>query len=146
MRHLKILAGIVIGLSLLAAPVRAQTAGYNSNFGQFSVAVTATSQGFTIASKLNPAGIPPITPSSCSAWLVENDSSTVTVWLVWGLVASTSSSTLPVAVTDAGNTAVRQMRLLPGQAKSIDAYTNTYIAIIGSAAGPSNVRFEQTCK
>lgn len=123
-------------LALAASAAVAQTSP-NQCFQQFSIAVTPAAQGFTVASKVTPSTC---RQATCTAWLVENDSTTATVYIRY---ATPPTATAPVATDDTGNTEVNQMRLKPGQAKTLSAWANTYVSIIGTAE--ANVRFEQTC-
>lgn len=135
---------LAVAMLAMASLALAGPADPNSAVRQFSIAVTAAAQGFTIDSKVNPAGTLPIPVSNCTAWLVTNDSATVTVYIRMAVMGDAGA--LPIAVDDTANTAINQIRIKPGESKSFDWFYNSYISIIGSGAGPSNVRFEQLCR
>ena len=133
---------LAIAMLLVAGLATAAPDQPNSVVRQFSIAVTNAAQGFTIDSKVNPAGTYPVPVDHCTAWLVENDGA-VNVYIRWGVMGS---STLPVATDDVANDQINQIRIKAGQSKSMDFYNNSYVSIIAEAAGPSNVRFESLCR
>ena len=107
----------------------------NTTFRQFSVAVTAVAQPITITAAVTPSGDPPV-EYPFNAWLFENDSATETIYIRF----AEPGVAVPVAVDDTANTDMNQMRLLPAQAKRIDAWMNTYLSVV--ATGNANLRVE----
>ena len=110
-----------------------------ATYRQFSVAVTATAQPITITTAVTAAGQPPVEYPRTS-WLFENDSATETIYIRF----ADPGETVPVAIDDTPNTGINQMRLLPAQAKRIDAWTNTYLSVV--ATGNANLRVEMACE
>lgn len=129
------LAAIVLAPSVaLAAP-----ADTNSVYLSFGADVTTSEQHFLVSSK---TGANKVSIGSCDAWLLENDDAVDTIWIKWSVPGS---STLPVAVADPTDAtpSKNQMRLKPGQAKSLRLWANTYVSVIGT--GAAHLHAELNC-
>lgn len=130
----------------------------NTIFRSFGIDVTNTAQGFYIANLIaptppGPIQTPPAMPSppgptpasNCNAWLLENDDDVDDIWIVYSVEGQPGA--LPIAVADAADSVTpnhyNQMRLKHGQAKSLQAFSNTYISVIGT--GNAHLHAEQTC-
>ena len=123
---------------LLALVSSAAAADDHQLIQSFQQAVTAAEANFLLQDKVGAN----VRSSSCSSWLIENDSAAETVYIAYSVPGAISTTPTPTAVaTDA---TPHQLRLKPGQAKELELFTNGYISIIGT--GTASVRFELTCK
>ena len=135
MRHLTIL--LVALATLLAPGALAAPDATNNLIRSFGHDVTAAESNFTVESKI---GIS-VRVASCNTWLLENDDAVDTIWIRWSEPGATSPT--PAAVADPTDVIPNQMRLKPGQSKSLRAFANTRISVI--ATGDAHLHAEMAC-